>query len=114
MNYQDLFDPGKLTSITGSAAILGVMGAVMGDTVAAIENTQKAAKGERQSAEAVANVAKEALGTGMSTAAAAAAMAALGIGGLLGLAGFAAVATISKGFLDSVLYSEKNRPASNV
>ena len=113
MNYKSLFDTGTLTSISRSALMLGAMGAVVGGTIAAIDNVQKVAKGEQKGDEAVANVAKETLGTGLSTAAAAAAMAALGIGGLVGLAGFAAVATVSKGFLDSVLFCQKTKPASN-
>ena len=113
MNYRDLFDPGKLTSISQSAVALGAMGAVVGGTIAAIDNIQKVAKGEQKSDEAFANVAKETLGTGLSTAAAAAAMASLGIGGLVGLAGFAAVATVSKKLLDSILFCPKEKSASN-
>jgi hypothetical protein len=112
MNYRSLSNIEKLTAISRSAAMLGAMGAVVGGTIAAIENTQKVAKGERNSAEAIANVAKETLGTGISTAAGAAAMAALGIGGLIGLAGFTAVATISKGLLDSILY-DKDKSVAN-
>ena len=61
--------------------MLGVMGAVVGGTFAAIDNIQKVAKGEQKSDEAIANVAKESLGTGLSTATATAVMASLGIGG---------------------------------
>ena len=89
------------------------MGAVFGGTIAAIGNTYQVAKGERKSAQAITNVAKETIGSGISTAAAAATMAALGMGGLIGLAGFAAVATISKGFLDSILYCKNNKSTSN-
>jgi len=113
MKYRDLFDPGKLTSISQSAVALGVMGAVVGGTIAAIDNVQKVAKGEQKSEDAIANVAKETLGTGLSTAAAAAAMAGLGIGGLVGLAGFAAVATVSKGLIDSILFCPKAKPPAN-
>lgn len=113
MNFRNLFDTGRLTSISRSAVMLGAMGAVVGGTIAAIDNIQKVAKGEQKSDEAVANVAKETLGTGLSTAAAASAMAALGIEGLVGLAGFAAVATVSKGLLDSILY-KRDKPVSNV
>jgi hypothetical protein len=88
------------------------MGAVVGGTVSAIGNTYKVAKGEQKSSEAVANVAKETVGTGIATATGAASMAALGLGGLIGLAGFAVVASLTKGFLDSVLYSEEKQPAS--
>ena len=113
MNYRSLFDTGRLSSISRSAAMLGVMGAVVGGTFAAIDNIQKVAKGEQKSDEAIANVAKESLGTGLSTATAAAVMASLGIGGLVGVAGFAAVATVSKGLLDSVLFCPKEKSASN-
>jgi hypothetical protein len=113
MNYRNLFDSGNLASISKSAAMLGIMGAVLGGTIAVIENTYKVAKGEKKSAEAVANIAKETVGSGISVATAAATMAALGIGGLIGLAGFAAVATISKGLLDSILYGEKSGSESS-
>jgi hypothetical protein len=112
MNYKNLINTGKLTSASQSAAVLGAMGAVMGGTISAIGNTYKVAKGEQNSAEAIANVAKETVGSGVSTAAGAAAMAALGIGGLIGLAGFAAVATITKGLMDSMLYCEEKKTAS--
>ena len=112
MNYRNLTNTGKMSSISQSAATLGVMGAVLGGTVSAIGNTYKVAKGQQKSADAIASVAKETVGSGISTAAGAAAMAALGIGGLIGLAGFAAVATITKGFLDSILYCEEKQTAS--
>jgi len=113
MNYKQLVNPGKLSSVSQSAAVLGAMGAVMGGTISAIGNTYKVAKGEQNSGEAIANVAKETFGSGVSTAAGAAAMSALGIGGIIGLAGFAAVATITKGLLDSVLYCEEKKTAPN-
>ena len=113
MNYRSLLDTGRLSSISRSAVMLGAMGAVVGGTVAAVDNIQKVAKGEQKSDEAIANVAKETLGTGLSTATAAAVMASLGIGGLVGVAGFAAVATVSKGLLDSVLFCPKEKSASN-
>jgi hypothetical protein len=108
MNYRNLIGPVKFGSISQSAVRLGTMGAVMGGTIAAIGNTYRVARGERNSAEAITNVAKETVGSGISTATAAATMAALGIGGIFGLAGFAAVATISKGLLDSILYCERD------
>jgi hypothetical protein len=113
MNYLNLVNPGKLRSVSQSAAMLGTMGAVLGGSIAAIGNTYKVAKGEQNNAEAITNVAKETVGSGISTATAAAAMAAIGVGGLIGLAGFAAVATITKGLLDSVLYCEKRQTASD-
>jgi hypothetical protein len=112
MNYLNLFRPGKVKSISHSTAMMGTMGAVLGGSISAIENTYKVAKGEKTSADAISNVAKETVGSGISAATAAAAMAALGIGGLLGLAGFAAVASITKGLLDNVLYGAEKLPTS--
>jgi hypothetical protein len=109
MNYRNLVISTK--PITQSAIKMGAMGAVIGGTVAVVGNSYQVAKGTQSSAQAVTNVAKETLGSGISTAAAAAAVATLGIGGLLGLAGFAAVATISKGFLDTILYRTKKEAA---
>jgi hypothetical protein len=113
MNYRSLVKSAKVGTISQSAIKMGAMGAAIGGTIAAIGNGYQVAKGTQSSAQAVSNVAKETVGSGISTAAAAAAVAALGIGGLLGLAGFAAVATISKGFLDTVLYCDKTKSASN-
>jgi hypothetical protein len=113
MSYRNLINPVKLGTVTRSAATLGTMGAVLGGTISAIGNTYQVARGEKKGTEAIANVAKETVGSGLSTATAAATMAALGIGGLIGLAGFAAVASITKGLLDSVLYCEEKRSTSN-
>ncbi|MGD8213038.1 MAG: hypothetical protein PVH37_14300 [Desulfobacterales bacterium] len=112
MNYPKLVNAGKVGSVSQSAARMGAMGAVVGGTLSAIANTYKVAKGEQKSADAVANVTKETVGTGISTATAAATMATLGVGGLIGLAGFMAVATITKGFLDAVLYGEEKQTPS--
>jgi hypothetical protein len=114
MNFRNLFDTPNQGSILQSTAMLGAMGAVFGGAIATVENSYKVAKGEQKAPEAIANVAKETFGSGISTAAAAATMAALGIGGLMGLAGFAAVATITKGFLDSILYCQNGKVASNL
>jgi hypothetical protein len=113
MDYRKITNPGRVASISQSAARMGTLGAVVGGTISAVGNTYKVAKGEQNAADAIANVARETVGTGISTATAAATMAALGIGGVIGLAGFAVVATISKGLLDSVLYCEKNESTSD-
>jgi hypothetical protein len=113
MSYRNLTNTAKLGSIPQSAAIMGTMGAVVGGTIAAIENTYKVAKGQRKGSDAIANVTKETVGSGISTAAAAVSMAALGVGGLIGLAGFAAVATITKSLMDSILYCEEKQTATN-
>jgi hypothetical protein len=112
MNYRNLVNTAKLGPVSQSAMKMGAMGAAIGGTIAVIGNGYQVAKGTQSGAQAVSNVAKETVGTGISTAAAAATVAALGIGGLAGLAGFAAVATISKGFLDSILYCSKKESAS--
>jgi hypothetical protein len=109
MNIKNMMSTGKVGSVSQSAATLGAMGAVMGGTVSAIGNTLKVVNGEESRRAAISNVAKDTLGSGISSATGAAAMAALGIGGLLGIAGFAAVATITKGILDSVLHCEKTQ-----
>jgi hypothetical protein len=109
MKLRNAINAGKIGSVTQSAATLGAMGAVMGGTVSAIGNTLKVINGEQDSTVAISNVAKDTLGSGISSATGAAAMAALGIGGLFGIAGFAAVATITKGILDSVLHCEKKQ-----
>jgi hypothetical protein len=106
MNFRNLMNIGKSGSISQSAATLGAMGAVMGGTVSALGNTLKVVNGEQSGTDALSNVAKDTLGSGISSATGAAAMAALGIGGLAGIAGFAAIATIAKGVLDSVLHCE--------
>jgi hypothetical protein len=109
MNFRNLANPAKMGSITQSAASLGVMGALVGGTISAVGNTYQVARGQQKGSDAITNVAKETVGSGISTAAAAATITAIGLGGLIGLAGFAAVATVSKGLLDSVLYCE-NKP----
>lgn len=114
MNYLDPINPEQMGSISQSALKLGTLGAVMGGAISAIRNTYKVAKGEQNSTQAITNVTKETVGSGISTATAAAAMTALGLGGLIGIAGFAAVATITKGLLDSALYSENKKKAAEV
>lgn len=113
MNYRQLVNTTKLGTISQSAAKMGAMGAAIGGSIAAIGNGYQLVKGQQTSAQAITNVTKETVGSGLSTAAAGAAITALGIGGWVGLAGFAAVATISKGLLDAVLYAEKNEPVSS-
>jgi hypothetical protein len=112
MNYLNVFDSGKVRSLSKSTATLGIMGAVLGGTIAAIENTYKVTKGEKNTSDAIAKVAKETVGSGISTATAAATVGALGVSGLVGLVGFATVATISKGFIDSILYPE-DKPSTS-
>jgi hypothetical protein len=95
-----------------SAAELGIVGALVGGSVSAVVNTYKVTKGEQNYTEAVTNVAKETVGTGISAATAAAAITAIGLGGLLGVAGFMAVATVTKGLWDTAFEGRSKRTDS--
>jgi hypothetical protein len=86
---------------------MGVFGAVAGGTIAAVSNSVRVAKGELSGPEAVSNIAKETVGTGLSTAAGMAAMRALGSGGILGFIAFFAVAGVVKTIWDSVASAPK-------
>jgi hypothetical protein len=96
-----------IKGLSSSTASVGVFGAVAGGTVAAVTNSMRVAKGEISGSEAVSNVAKESVGTGLSTAAGMAAMRALGAGGFVGFIAFFAVAGLAKVIWDSVVYSQK-------
>lgn len=106
----ELLEKGKanlVPGLTGSTASMGVFGAVAGGTIAAVTNSVRVAKGEMSGSEAVSNVAKASVGTGLSTAAGMAAMRALGSGGLVGFVAFFAIAGLTKVIWDSVVYSSK-------
>jgi hypothetical protein len=91
-----------IPGVTSSVASMGVFGAVAGGTIAAVSNSVRVAKGKISGPEAVTNTAKEAVGTGLCTAAGVAAMRALGSGGVVGFIAFFAVAGIVKTIWDSV------------
>jgi hypothetical protein len=96
-----------IPGVTSSIASMGVFGAVAGGTIAAVSNSVRVAKGELPGPEAVSNVAKETVGTGLCTAAGMAAMRALGSGGIVGFITFFAVAGIVKTVWASVVSSPK-------
>lgn len=98
-------DSGRMVAISNSAVVSGTLGAIVGGTVSAASNSYKVARGEMRTADAVTASAKEAVGTGVSTAAAGAAVTALGLSGFLGIAGFLVVASFAKGFWDSAFQS---------
>jgi hypothetical protein len=100
-------DSNLIPGVTNSIASMGVFGAVAGGTIAAVSNSVRVARGELSGPEAVSNVAKETVGTGLCTAAGLAAMRALGSGGVVGFIGFFAVAGIVKAIWDSVASSSK-------
>lgn len=96
-----------IPGVTNSIASMGVFGAVAGGTIAAVSNSVRVARGELSGPEAVSNVAKETVGTGLCTAAGMAAMRAFGSGGIVGFVAFFAVAGIVKTIWDSVASSSK-------
>jgi len=101
---------GIIPGITNSVASMGIVGAVAGGTIAAVDNSIRVAKGELSGPEAVSNVAKETVGTGLCTAAGMAAMRALGSGGIVGFIAFFAVAGLVKVVWDSVVSSPNAAP----
>ena len=74
----------------------GSVGAVVGGTVAAARDMKRVNEGIMTKGEAVADVGKEAVGTGLATAAGVAVTGALGITGLLGLASIVGVSAGAK------------------
>ncbi len=71
-------------------------GTVVGAVVATARDVKRVKDGDMTRAEAVADVGKEAVGTGLSAATGVAVVGALGIGGLLGLVGIVGVASGAK------------------
>lgn len=74
----------------------GSVGAVVGGTVAAAKDMKRVSEGEMTKGEAAADIGKEAVGTGLATAAGVAVTGALGITGLLGLASIVGVSAGAK------------------
>lgn len=71
----------------------GSVGAVVGGTVAAAKDVKRVNEGKMTKGQAAADIGKEAVGTGLSTAAGVAVTGALGVTGLLGLASIVGVAS---------------------
>ena len=84
------------TLLPAAVSASGTVGAVIGATVAAAKDIKRVNKGEMTKSEAAADIGKEAVGTGLSTAAGVAVTGVLGIGGLLGLASIVGVAAGTK------------------
>jgi len=74
----------------------GSVGVVVGGTVAAAKDFKRVSEGEMTKGEAAADIGKEAVGTGLATAAGVAVTGALGITGLLGLASIVGVSAGAK------------------
>ena len=82
--------------LTAAVGASGALGAVVGGALAAARDIKHVNDGAMTTSEAAADVGKEAVGSGLSTAAGVAATGILGLGGLLGLAGFVGVAAGTK------------------
>ena len=91
----------QLTAVPRTALSGGALGALVGGSLAAVQNTYQVAKGEIKSRDAVSNIVKESLGSGVATAAGATVISGLGIGGWIGVAGFMFVSSAAKGLWDS-------------
>jgi len=74
----------------------GSVGAVVGGTVAAAKDLKRVNDGEMTKGEAAADIGKEAVGTGLATAAGVAVTGAIGITGLLGLVSIVGVSAGAK------------------
>lgn len=74
----------------------GSVGAIVGGTVAAAKDINRINEGEMTKGEAAADIGKEAVGTGLATAAGVAVTGALGITGLLGLVSIVGVSAGAK------------------
>lgn len=88
--------------LTVSTAAAGTVGAVVGGTVAVARDIRRVKDGSMTKSEAVGDVAKESLGTGLSAAAGVAVAGTLGMGGALGLLGIVGVASGTKYLWDKV------------
>lgn len=91
----------------------GGLGAVVGGVVATAQDVKRVKQGEMTKAEAVADVGKEAVGTGLSAAAGVAVAGALGMTGLLGLAGIVGVAAGTKYLWDKQFGYTRKQKAIN-
>lgn len=91
----------------------GAAGAVIGGTVAAARDIGRVRDGEMSKGEAVMDIGKESVGTGLATAAGVAVVGALGIGGFAGLLGIAGVAAGTKYLWNKKFaYRSKQQPAT--
>ena len=83
--------PGNFTPVSCSLVSLGVAGALVNGSVAAADEIRKAREGKEDRAQAVTNVAKEAVGGGLAVAAGAAVARALFRPSLVGAVAMVAV-----------------------
>jgi hypothetical protein len=108
------FSPEEITivpGVTNSVTATGLIGALAGGTISTVDNSIGIIKGEISGQQAISNVAKETVGTGLSAAAGLVAMRALGYGGVVGIVVFYAAASLAKGFWDSLAITEKKASA---
>lgn len=84
------------TLLPAAVSASGTVGAVVGATVAAARDIKRINEGEMTKGEAAADIGKEAVGTGLSTATGVAVTGLLGLGGLLGIVSIVGVAAGTK------------------
>ncbi len=99
----------RASSVPAVAASAGKIGAVAGGVVSAMHNTYRFGRGDIKATEAISNVVKDTVGTGLATAAGAVAITMVGITGLVGVAGFVTVAALTKGAWDSMFYNTEKK-----
>ncbi len=97
---------GKLTAVPTTAASAIKLGAIVGGTLSMIQNTYRVSQGRINAREAAANVAKDTVGTGLSTAVGAVVVTGLGVSGLLGIVGFMTISGLSKELWDTVAHGK--------
>lgn len=91
-----VYEPASRVLLPAAVVATGALGVVVGGTVAAAKDIKRVRDGEMTQTEAVADIGKESVGTGISTATGVAVVGALGVGGFLGLLGIMGVAAGTK------------------
>ncbi len=95
--------------LPAATSAAGTVGAIVGGTVAAARDVKRINSGVMTKSQAAADIGKEAVGTGLSTAAGVAVTGALGIGGLLGLISLIGVSAGTK-YLWNKKFGFKDEP----
>jgi hypothetical protein len=93
-----------ITAVPRSAIAGGALGALIGGSIAAAQNSYHVARGDIKCVEGIKNIFKESVGSGLSGSAGAAIVTGLGLSGFMGFTGFLVVSSAAKGLWDSVAY----------
>lgn len=91
-----VYQPTTRVLVATATGASGALGAVVGGTVATAKDMKRVKEGEMTKTEAAADIGKEAVGTGLATAAGVAVTGLFGIGGLLGIVSIVGVASGTK------------------